>query len=96
MDNELEQNLLHEVLSSIREVVKDTRDDIKEIKEDIGDIKLDLNHHILRTNLLEDSQKEEKKKVEALEKEAWKLKGALALLGFVLMLLATWGAFFKK
>ena len=57
-------DLFHEVLTSIRDVITETKGDIKEIKADISEIKIDVNHHILRTDLLEDSQKEQKKIVE--------------------------------
>lgn len=91
-----EQDLLHEVLSSIRDVIKDTRDDIKEIKTDISAIKIDVAHHIMRTDMLQDDQKNQKEIVDQLQRDSWRLKGILGFLGFVLMLLATWGAFFHK
>ena len=80
-------DLFHEILSSIKEVIKDIQTDIKEIKEDISDIKLDVNHHILRTNLLEDDQKEQKKIVARLQQDSWKAKGAMALIGLILTVL---------
>lgn len=88
-----EQDLLHEVLSSIRDVISETKMDIKEIKTDIASIKIDVNHHIMRTDLLQDEQKEQKKIVSQLEKDSWRLKGALALLGLILTIIGTYGLF---
>ena len=88
-------DLFHEILSSIKEVISEVKVDIKEIKEDISDIKLDLNHHILRTNLLEDDQKEQKRIVQQLQKDSWKAKGAMAFFGLILTILGV-VALFKK
>lgn len=88
-----EENLMHEILSSIKDVLFETKADIKDIKKDIGDIKLDVNHHILRTDLLEESQMEQKKKIDALEKDAWKLKGAFGLFMLLLTILGTYALF---
>lgn len=88
-----EDNLMHEVLSSIKDVVSDIKTDIKEIKGDIGDIKLDVNHHILRTDIIEDMQIESKKKIDSLEKDAFKLKGAFALFMLLLTIVGTYALF---
>ena len=92
MDNN-NPELFHEILSSIKEVIKDIQTDLKEIKEDISEIKLDVNHHILRTNLLEDDQKEQKKIVNQLQKDSWKAKGAMTLLGLIITILGTYALF---
>jgi hypothetical protein len=80
-------DLFHEILSSIREVINETKQDIKEIKSDISEIKMDVNHHILRTDLLQDAQDEQKKIVDQLQKDSWKLKGAFALISLILTVL---------
>ena len=80
-------DLFHEVLTSIRDVITETKVDIKEIKADISDIKIDVNHHILRTDLLQDEQKEQKKIVDKLQQDNWKLKGAFALVSLILTVL---------
>lgn len=74
MENNNNPDLFHEILSSIREVISEVKLDLKEIKGDIAEIKMDVNHHILRTDLLQDSQDEQKKKIEQLEKEAATLR----------------------
>lgn len=109
----MDESLMHEVLSSIKEVISEIKADMKEIKRDISEIKLDVNHHILRTDLLQESQdeqkfqidkleidaqhlKEEKAQkeiVEALQKDAWKLKGAFALFMLLLTILGTYALF---
>lgn len=88
-----EENLMHEILSSIKEVISEIKVDIKDVKSDIGEIKLDVNHHILRTDLLEELGLENKKKIDALEKDAFKLKGAFALFMLLLTILGTYALF---
>lgn len=86
-------DFVHEILTSIKDVVSDLKSDIKEIKVDISDIKIDVAHHIMRTDLLQDEQKIQKDIVNQLQKDAWKLKGAIALLAFSLMFFATYQIF---
>lgn len=90
MDND---DLLHEILSGIRDVVKDIQSSQKETRQDIAEIKLDVSHHILRTDLLQEEQKEQKVKVEQLQKDAWKLKGAFALVGLLLTILSVFALY---
>jgi hypothetical protein len=80
-------DLFHEILSSIKDVIIETKSDIKDIKTDISDIKIDLSHHILRTDILQDEQKEQKKIVYQLQRDNWKLKGAFGLLSLILTIL---------
>lgn len=80
-------DLFHEILSSIKEVIAEVKFDLKEIKHDISEIKMDVNHHILRTDLLQDFQDEQKKKIEHLEKEAATLRDQKAQKEVVDMLL---------
>lgn len=80
-------DLFHEVLTSIRDVITETKGDIKEIKADISDMKVDLSHHILRTDILQDEQKEQKKIVDQLQRDSWKMKGAFALVSLILTVL---------
>jgi hypothetical protein len=92
-DDNNSADLFHEILSSIRDVMSETKLDIKDIKVDISDIKVDVAHHILRTDLLQDEQKEQKAIVAQLQKDAWKLKGAFGIIAFLLTLFATWQVF---
>ena len=86
-------DLFHEILSSIKEVIAEIKLDLKEIKEDISEIKMDVNHHILRTDLLQDEQDEQKKIVNQLQKDSWKLKGAFGLVSLIITIIGVYALF---
>ena len=88
----------NEILKSIHDDVKDIKKDVSELKTNQAVMQLDVEHHVKRSDLLEDIVKHlDEQRIQPIEKELAQLKGSrkgmYQLAGLLIALGATVAAF---
>lgn len=89
---------MKEILESIKEDLKEVKDSQKETQKDISHLKEDVKIHIYRTDLLEESVKLQRsenqenfrrvdEEIKPIQRHVSMVKGAAALVAFVLTVL---------
>lgn len=95
----MNDDVVQEILNAIKDNMRELKEGQKEIQKDIGEIKitqaeqhLTLVDHTKRSTTNEEEIKlaraEFKKEIEPLKRDAWKFKGAIALIGFAFIIVS--------